>query len=518
MFAPRTITLFLFSLILTIASAEVLSAAEMKFLFFGSARCPNCAQVKPRVDAFLEKGWPITYVDAEHDLQAAGQFQIRDIPTFIMLIDGKEVERFVGGPDPDAMQEKIINLYTKGQKIVQQAGAGAMPASVAPVNNQVPPNAQAVLPPQENGQRNSYISASVRIRANDPTGLSTGTGTIIDTREGEALVLTCAHIFRESQGRGAVDLELFLDNGIVKVQGECVDFDLENDIAFVKFAVPHNAAILAIPLASRDTLQNGQTLISVGCDSGANPSIRQHRIISLDKCSTPPNYRNPFHYIQVSGAPTQGRSGGGLFSVDGHLVGVCNTGDSNSNDGHFVPLSVVRGQLDKLGFSVVYQSPSLGSQPTGGVTPSPSNIALASTVGPTIDNPLRGAAAQTPLSDVSQSQNSSATSFQSLTPEERATIEEVRRRQAEGAEVILIINPPKKGNEKPQSDIIKLENVSEKFLDVLLEKNSTKTSDSRTRHPSLTEQAAALNQRSIAAPSGGQQRETGLRTQIKKTQ
>lgn len=514
MFGTRTfLRSFLFFLLFFTVETTFVSAGEMKFLFFGASGCPVCARIKPRMDELREYGgWPITYIDAQHNMDTARQFKIRGVPTLIMLIDNKEFGRIVDESDPDVMQKKIVELYNKGRESFQQNGPvqspQQSPQQSPPPNTVVPANLSA----------NPYLSASVRIYVNDPTGLSTGTGTIIDTRSGEALFLTCGHIFRESKGKGPVELDLFLENGTVKVQGECIDYDdLENDLAFVKFAVPPNTFIRAIPLASRDTLQVGQNLISVGCDGGANPTIRQHNIISLDRCSTPSHYRYPFHYIQVSGAPTKGRSGGGLFSTDGYLVGVCNTGDPNSNDGHFVPLSVVRNQLDRLGpqFTAIYQFPSLSSSQVAQQAPQqasqqapvqpagpPSDIALASLSGPA---PLAEMERNNLLTTMSQNAPSRSSS---LTLEEQATVEEVRRRQSEGAEVILIINPARKGNEKVQSEIIKLENVSEKFLDVLLERESVAVG-----HPTLTEQAATINRRSIAAPTINRQQETGLRTQ-----
>ena len=44
------------------------------------------------------------------------------------------------------------------------------------------------------------LASSVRLKIEDADGNSVGSGTIIDARAGEALVLTCGHIFRESQG------------------------------------------------------------------------------------------------------------------------------------------------------------------------------------------------------------------------------------------------------------------------------------------------------------------------------
>ena len=504
MFGTRTFSLSLLSflLFLTVETAFV-SAGEMKFLLFESVNCSACARIKPRIDEFRAKGWPITYIDADRDAEPVRRFQIQALPTFIMLIDDREFDRIVGESDPDVMQERIEKLYNKGRESFLRRETGLPPQQVS----------------SQDVAKSPYLTASVRIRVNDPSGLSTGTGTIIDTRGGKALILTCGHIFRESKGEGPIEIDLFLEDGIVKVQGVCLDYDLENDLGFVLFTVPQNTLIRAIPLAPQDTLQVGQTLISVGCDGGADPTIRQHHIISLDQCSTPSTYRHPFHYIQVSGAPTQGRSGGGLFSADRYLVGVCNTGDPNSNDGHFVPLSVVRSQMDKIGpgLTAIYRSPQLSSQPDQ--TPvqpsvSPSEIALASMSGPVAENPLRSMAeAEKNHPAETVPQNAPPHSYSLLTPEERATVEEVRRRQAEGAEIILIVNPVRKGNERAQSEIIKLENVSEKFLDVLLEREN-RAADSKNQHPTLTEQAAAMNRRSIAVPgSVNRQQETGLRTQ-----
>jgi len=496
MFGTRVFSLsLLFFLAFSTVETALASTGtpEVKFLLFGSMNCSACVRIKPRIDTFRENGWPITYIDADRDAELARRFQVQALPTFIMLFENREYDRIVGESDPDVMQQRIIELDKRCREFFRQNGPGLpqQPSSVNTTNNPA-------------------LAASVRIRVNDPTGLSTGTGTIIDTRGGEALILTCAHIFRESRGEGPIEVDLFLENRVVNIQGECIDYDLEKDLAFVKFTVPPNTLIRAVPLAPRDMLHVGQNLISVGCDGGAGPTVRQHSILSLDTCKTPSTHRHPFYYIQVSGAPTLGRSGGGLFSADGYLVGVCNTGDPNSNDGHFVPLSVVRNQLDQRGISVVYQSPQLSSQSDQALVQplvSSSEIALVSLS----ENPLSISG----MAEVERNNPVGTHPFALLTPEERATVEEVRQRQAEGAEVILIVNPARKGTEKVQSEIIKLENVSEKFLDVLLERESV-TAGSKNPHPTLTEQAAAMNRRLIAVPTGNvnRQQETGLRTQI----
>ena len=87
------------------------------------------------------------------------------------------------------------------------AGHGVVPAAWAPRQDN-PPVADATL-----------IAASVRLRVEDPDGRSCGSGTIIDARQGEALILTCGHIFRDSKGKGPIEVDLFGPGGVQRVTG-----------------------------------------------------------------------------------------------------------------------------------------------------------------------------------------------------------------------------------------------------------------------------------------------------------
>ena len=210
------------------------------------------------------------------------------------------------------------------------------------------------------------IASSVKLRVDGNNGHEWGTGTIIDTRKStdsptgqEALILTCGHIFRESQGKGNVEVHLYGENSIVRVDGVCMYYDLEIDLALVRIAPP--GPVRAVPIAPENyRIQPSQQAWSVGCDHGSNPTVRTHQIMSVDRFFKERDNRALFHYVHVSGAPVGGRSGGGLFSAEGYLIGVCNTGDLAANDGHFVPPHMIRHVLDEKGLAFVYQNPSLG--------------------------------------------------------------------------------------------------------------------------------------------------------------
>jgi hypothetical protein len=54
------------------------------------------------------------------------------------------------------------------------------------------------------------LEATVKITVEDANGSSAGTGTIVDARDGAALLLTCGHLFRESAGKGPITVTFFL--------------------------------------------------------------------------------------------------------------------------------------------------------------------------------------------------------------------------------------------------------------------------------------------------------------------
>ena len=68
-------------------------------------------------------------------------------------------------------------------------------------------------------------------------------------RAGEALVLTCGHVFRDSQGKGRVTVDLFGPGAPKNVVGQVIGYDLKRDVGLVSFhpGVPITVARLAPP-------------------------------------------------------------------------------------------------------------------------------------------------------------------------------------------------------------------------------------------------------------------------------
>ena len=187
----------------------------------------------------------------------------------------------------------------------------------------------------------------MRLKIDDANGHSYGTGTIIDTHGQEALVLTCGHVFRDSQGKGAIQVTMFAAEAAQPVEGQLVHYDLQRDVGLI--SIRPGIKIKPIRVAPRaHRVRPGDSVFSVGCDHGDDASVRFSKVTAIDKYLGSPN-------IEVAGQPVDGRSGGGLFSAEGMLIGVCNAADPADDEGIYAALATVQQQLDEIGQTRIYE-------------------------------------------------------------------------------------------------------------------------------------------------------------------
>ncbi|MCL2348053.1 MAG: trypsin-like peptidase domain-containing protein [Planctomycetaceae bacterium] len=485
-------------------------AEEISILEFTSKSCPYCQKAEPAVQQLLSQGVPIKKIDADTEQQLTQQFHVKELPTFILLVDQQEVERVVGSGEPIIMQTRLTQLYDTGceysKKLhpsqVRPHALSPSPSPQTTENTSFEKNAQnaQIFSIQNNNSsspdsaQTPWLAATVRLCVETPNGHDWGTGTIVDARNGEALILTCGHIFRETQGKGAIEVHFFNNGGVKKVPGTFLYYDDHTDLGLVKIAPPFEVSV--IPIAPKIiSLREGDLLWSTGCDHGDVPTIRKHHVRSLTRFAsvTTPS----FHYIQVDNAPVQGRSGGGLFTPDGYLIGVCNAGEQTSDDGLFSPLSAIQNELDKANLSVVYQFPSgvkrnipvteiASSQPMAPATPEvaiQNPIVQASFVAPDVSVTSPQVFASQIFASVpgtkpaSQAVSESDGNMQpqqlrprftetGLTDSEKVMLEKIQRCQEDGDEVILIIRSKRDPN-RP-SEVVQLSSSSPQMVRSLL--------------------------------------------------
>ncbi len=68
--------------------------------------------------------------------------------------------------------------------------------------------------------------------------------------------------------------------------------------------------------------------------------------------------RRPTRRSSATHAPKQGRSGGGLFTTDGYITGVCNFAEPQGNHGLYATPRSIYALLDRNKLSALYAPPS----------------------------------------------------------------------------------------------------------------------------------------------------------------
>jgi len=387
-------------------------ATRMELVEFTAPWCGACRQMEVTVDRLAAAGIPVRKINVDLHRDWAEKMGIQGLPTFMLVADGKEVSRIKGGTSYQDLVQLAAPIARNAQEEAQQVIRSQSPAPQSPASRfggalakltkfgQRPdspcncqgacvcnaggthdarqvtlstPNAAVGIPasltsPSPARSSTSIdvadraianaLNSSVRLKIGDPDGFSYGTGTIVDVHDGEALVLTCGHIFRSSQGKGSIMCDLFVGPIPISVPGELVDYDLRRDVGLVSLrpGVPVTAMQIG---GAGQVPHEGERVFAVGCDRGADPSVIRNRVLAVNRYHGPAN-------LVVGGRPIDGRSGGGLFNERGALIGVCNAADQVDDEGLYAALGPIHAQLDAVNLGHLYRNKGshlLASQP-----------------------------------------------------------------------------------------------------------------------------------------------------------
>jgi hypothetical protein len=146
-----------------------------------------------------------------------------------------------------------------------------------------------------------------------------------------------------------------------------------------------------------------------------------------------------------------------------------------------------------MDLACVYQNPSLGE--------SPNPLALATLtplkpIEPMVNSPQPVAMASVPQPMYAENRTG-------LNREEQATLEEIKRRQQDGDEVILIVRSRR--DPKMPSDVIFLNGTSDRFLDALVKSAPVQPSTDPAYNPVILSSHDAVPTMGQPIPSAGRQ-------------
>lgn len=375
---------------LMVLAATLTAQPRGEVLDFSATWCGPCQRMSPVVSRLEREGLPIRKVDVDQQRSLAQQFNVQNIPTFILVVDGQEVTRVVGPTTESELRRMIARIPQpapeKPDVVPLNEAAPVARSAHPPVPREQAESALAEVEPERrtpapgNGifgflhrgdDRNEAehaivrgledevpsqqstrtsdgpMAGSARIRVTDNGRINLGSGTVIGSRPGMTLVLTCGHIFRDLDESTKIDVEVFEGGKPLTYVGSVVKYDIDADVGLITIPIDH--AVAAAPICPPTHVPaTGDRVACIGCSGGDDPSREQLEVTAINKYTGPDN-------IECTGVPVRGRSGGGLFNTSGELVGVCIAADPDHQRGLYAHVNAVHDLLDECGLTALYQ-------------------------------------------------------------------------------------------------------------------------------------------------------------------
>ncbi len=391
---------------------------------FYSQNCGPCRMMMPIVHQLYAEGYAVQTVDVDQRPDLAQQYNVSQVPTFILVIGGQERDRKIGMQDESTLRALVTQIpqrqrapaavadskpprprrttpvrlvdddsqsgskfnfhlplpsfssRNQNQGMVQidqpnpptatraqapssddsaglhnaLADAGNPAAATAGAStSEEPPHEEQSANGREHETRSAadpevskMLASSVRIRVSDANGVYFGSGVVIESGRGKSIVLTCGHILRDVKEESRIEVDVFDGNRSHIYRGTIVKYNLESDLGLV--AVETRFPAHVSPIASAEGgVRPGESVVSIGCSQGELPSVERLRVTMLNRYVGPDT-------IECTGVPGQGRSGGGLFTTHGSVVGICTNADPRDHRGVYAGLKPIHELLRAAGF------------------------------------------------------------------------------------------------------------------------------------------------------------------------
>lgn len=186
------------------------------------------------------------------------------------------------------------------------------------------------------------VNSVVVITAKTSAGTSSGAGVIWATAEGGSYIVTCNHVVE-----GTSDIQITFNNDET-CHAEWIGGDSRTDIA-VLYVKMGNLPAAVLP-GQEYEMKLGQSVIVIGNPLGTlGNSVSNGILSSLSRRVSVE--KTTMELIQTNAAINEGNSGGGMFDMNGQLIGLVNAkvgGSSIDNIGFAIPYTVLKDVTTEL--------------------------------------------------------------------------------------------------------------------------------------------------------------------------
>jgi thiol-disulfide isomerase/thioredoxin len=378
-----TIATLLFALIATPASN---ASAEPLLLDFHSAGCGPCRQMRPAIKQLIELGYQVKSVDVEQAPDLAERYQVSAVPTFIIVDPaGKPLARTKGLQpagqlarmyraakvklqSPPAANDPPIPANDRDGDTAPGSDSGSNPGPAAAGQERADDADEprtAAIPPNP-----KPWETVVRIKVKGQGSIGFGSGTIIASSDEESIVLTCAHIFKlegrqqATPARFPREIAVDLFDGHLSGQqpamvhyanetypGKAIDYDFTRDVGLIRIRPGRKLACSRV-VPPHWKPRERMLMTTVGCSEGRDATAWSTTIVNPSMRGLSGNAT--YEAIECNFAPKQGRSGGGLYTSDGYIAGVCDFAEPRGNHGLYATPTSIYQILDRNNLSVCY--------------------------------------------------------------------------------------------------------------------------------------------------------------------
>lgn len=79
-----------------------------QLIFFSAQWCAACQTMKPTVEQVTKQlGVPVSKIDTDYEASYTAEYNVKSIPTLILLENGTEIKRLVGNQPENKLREFI---------------------------------------------------------------------------------------------------------------------------------------------------------------------------------------------------------------------------------------------------------------------------------------------------------------------------------------------------------------------------------------------------------------------------